>query len=249
MEWPFARAVTRHWRVLRVTRRGVARHTAQQGTKAASWSDWPGLLRDEMNTKSPPMLTPKQSRFVEEYVVDLNGKQAAVGAGYSAKSAEVQASRLLRNTAVQAALGQAMQARSRRTAVTADRVVTEFARLAFANMRDYWPRPGETIDLHRLDRDLAAAIEEITIDEVVDAAGILHRRTRLKLHDKKGALDSLARHLGLFVDRHAIEGSLEHRVINMSSEERLKLMDEIVEEGLRLLPTLNDFERRLIGQS
>jgi phage terminase small subunit len=86
------------------------------------------------------MLTSRQSRFVEEYLIDLNGKQAAVRAGYSAKSAEVQASRLLRNTAVQAALGEAMQARSQRTEVTADRVVAELAKLAFADMRDYWPR-------------------------------------------------------------------------------------------------------------
>ena len=57
-------------------------------------------------------------------------------------------------------------------------------------MRDYWPTRGETIDLSRLDQDRTAAIEAITIDEVVDPAGILRRRTRLKLHDKKGALDS-----------------------------------------------------------
>ena len=46
------------------------------------------------------MLTPKQARFVEEYLIDLNGKQAAVRAGYAAKAAEVQASRLLRNAKV-----------------------------------------------------------------------------------------------------------------------------------------------------
>ena len=142
------------------------------------------------------MLTPKQARFVEEYIIDLTGKQAAVRAGYAAKAAEVQASRLLRNAKVRVALEDAMQARSKRTTVTTDRVLTEFARLAFANMRDYWPRPGETIDLSRLDQDRTAAIAEITIDEAMDTAGVLHRRTRLKLHDKKGALDSLARHLG-----------------------------------------------------
>jgi phage terminase small subunit len=42
-------------------------------------------------------LTPKQQRFVAEYLVDLNGKQAAIRTGYSAKTAEQQASRLLSN--------------------------------------------------------------------------------------------------------------------------------------------------------
>jgi phage terminase small subunit len=130
------------------------------------------------------MLTPKQSRFVEEYLVDLNGKQAAIRAGYSAKAAEVQASRLLRNVKVQQALQAAMQAQSRRSEVRADRVVAELAKIGFANMRDYWPKKGETLDLHRLDRDRAAAVAELSIDEVVDKAGRLHRRIRLKLHDK-----------------------------------------------------------------
>ena len=145
------------------------------------------------------MLTPKQSRFVEEYLVDLNGKQAAIRAGYSANTAEVQASRLLRIVKIQVALSAAMRARSRNTEVTPDRVLAELAKIGFANMRDYWPKEGETVDLHRLDQDLTAALQEITIDETIDPSGVVHRHTRLKLHDKKSALDSLAQYLGMFV--------------------------------------------------
>ena len=54
-------------------------------------------------------------------------------------------------------------------------------------MCDNWPRPGETIDLGPLDWDRTAAVEEIITDDVVDAAGVHHRRTRLKLRDKKDA--------------------------------------------------------------
>src|SRR5208282_5119583 len=111
------------------------------------------------------MLTLKQARFLEEYLVDLNGKAAAIRAGYSPKSAEVQASQLLRNSKIRVALEDAMQARSKRTQVTADRIVADYARIAFANMRDYWPRKGETIDLQRLDQDRMAAVEEIIMDE------------------------------------------------------------------------------------
>lgn len=45
-------------------------------------------------------ITDKQKRFVDEYLIDLNGKQAAIRAGYSEKTAEVQASRLLSNVKV-----------------------------------------------------------------------------------------------------------------------------------------------------
>src|SRR5271168_284940 len=73
------------------------------------------------------MLTPKRARFVEEYLVDVNGKAAAIRAGYSPKNAEVQASRLLSYVKVRVALQDAMQARSKRTQVTADRVIAEYA--------------------------------------------------------------------------------------------------------------------------
>jgi len=188
------------------------------------------------------MLTPKRARFVEEYLVDINGKAAAIRAGYSPKNAEVQASRLLSYPKVRIVLEDAMQARSKRTKVTADHVITEYARLAFANMRDYWPRAGETIDLSRLDQDRTAAIEEITIDEVVDTNGVIHRSTHLKLRDKKAALDSLARHLGMFVDPRVAEESFAYRVNNMTTEERLALAAELFEEGRKLLPLLDEAE-------
>jgi phage terminase small subunit len=169
-----------------------------------------------------------------QYLVDLNGKQAGIRAGYSAKTVEVQASRLLRNAPVRVALEAAMQARSKRTDVTADRVVAELAKIAFANIRDYWPRPGETIDLGRLDQDRTAAVEEITIDEFVDPAGALHRRTRLKLYDKKAALVSLARHLGMFVDRRG-HVSLEESIALMTPEERRVRVFELLERELQFL--------------
>ena len=82
-------------------------------------------------------MTPKQQRFVEEYLVDLNATQAAVRAGYSEKTAEQQGCRLLRNTQVAAAVQQAQQARSERTETTADDVLRELGALAFSDMAHY----------------------------------------------------------------------------------------------------------------
>jgi hypothetical protein len=45
-------------------------------------------------------LTPKQARFVQEYLIDLNATQAAIRVGYSKKTATEQASRLLTNVAL-----------------------------------------------------------------------------------------------------------------------------------------------------
>ena len=49
-------------------------------------------------------MTPKQQRFIEEYLVDHNATQAAIRAGYSPRTAPVQASRLLTNANMQNAI-------------------------------------------------------------------------------------------------------------------------------------------------
>ncbi len=69
-------------------------------------------------------LTRKQQVFVEEYLVDLNATQAAIRAGYSARTAEQQGPRLLGNVGVAAAIQAAMEARSERTGITQDYVLT-----------------------------------------------------------------------------------------------------------------------------
>ena len=68
-------------------------------------------------------MTPKQKRFVEEYLIDLNATQAAIRAGYSKKTANPQGARLLANVSIKAALKEAQEARSERTEITADDVI------------------------------------------------------------------------------------------------------------------------------
>lgn len=77
-----------------------------------------------------PKLTEKQKRFCEEYLIDLNGTQAAVRAGYSEKSASRMAIELLNKTHVSNYLSELMKARSQRTGITADTVLEELKRIA-----------------------------------------------------------------------------------------------------------------------
>ena len=74
-------------------------------------------------------LTTKQQLFVDEYLVDLNATRAAIRAGYSEKTAEFQASRLLKNVKIEKALGIRMKARERRTAITHDKVLEDIERI------------------------------------------------------------------------------------------------------------------------
>lgn len=82
-----------------------------------------------MTKEKPKKLTPRQQRFVEEYLIDLNGTQAAIRAGYSAKSAGRQALELLQKTLVVSAVAQAQKGRSERLQLSADMVAQELWKL------------------------------------------------------------------------------------------------------------------------
>lgn len=70
-------------------------------------------------------MTPRQQRFVEEYLIDLNATAAARRAGYSAKTAEQQAARLLVNVKVAEAIAAAKAERSEKTKIDAVWVLTK----------------------------------------------------------------------------------------------------------------------------
>lgn len=69
------------------------------------------------------MLSPKQSAFVREYLVDLNASHAAQRAGYSKKTARSIGWELLRKPEVAEAMREAMSTRAERTEITADWVL------------------------------------------------------------------------------------------------------------------------------
>jgi len=84
----------------------------------------------------------KQARFVEEYLVDLNGTQAAIRAGYSAKTAQEQSSRLLSNVIVQAAIQAGRAALSARTEITQDRVMADIEAIKQDAMQPVYDADG-----------------------------------------------------------------------------------------------------------
>ena len=81
-------------------------------------------------------LSPKQERFVHEYLVDLNALQAAIRAGYSKDTAGAIGHENLKKPEIQAAIAKARQEQQERTQITADSVVKEVALIAFADARE-----------------------------------------------------------------------------------------------------------------
>ncbi len=68
-------------------------------------------------------LTAKQQKFCEEYLIDLNATQAAIRAGYSQKTANEQASRMLAKVNIQERIAEKQSEASDRTSITVDFVL------------------------------------------------------------------------------------------------------------------------------
>ena len=143
-------------------------------------------------------LTEKQRRFVEEYLVDLNATKAAIRAGYSERTAQEQASRLLSNVMVQEAIREAIAKRSARTEITQDRVLQELAAIGFARATDF---------VQITDDGLVKLTPTDNLDamQVRAIAGIKEGKfgVELKLCDKLNALHMIGQHLGMFEKRAA----------------------------------------------
>ena len=80
-------------------------------------------------------LNNKQRRFVDEYLIDLNATQAAIRAGYSAKTAGQIGDENLKKPEIKQAVSDRMKDREQRTGITQDMVLRELAKIGFADIR------------------------------------------------------------------------------------------------------------------
>lgn len=159
--------------------------------------------------KNPDGLTPLQHQFVREYLVDLNAAQAAIRAGYSAKTASRIGPNLLGKPNVAAAIQIEKDKRSKRTEITADMVLKELAKIGFCNLDDFLEISDTgtpLIDFSRADRDKMAALSEVTQDTYFEGGGEEAKevkKTKIKLQDKVKSLQLIGNHLGMFRENAA----------------------------------------------
>jgi|GEM_PF-705615 len=137
------------------------------------------------NTLAGKPLNPRQSRFISEYLVDLNGKQAAIRAGYSERSAKQIACRLLREAAVKKAVAQAMEQRQARTELSQDEVIQDLRELRDICMGR---KPVKIMTIVKNTRESTA--------EPVEVEGVMFEPA-----SANRALELLGRHMRMFTDK------------------------------------------------
>lgn len=131
-------------------------------------------------------MNPKQALFVKEYLIDLNAKQAAIRAGYSERSAESQASRLLRNAKVKAAIEKATGKVAAKLDITHEQICEELARIGFSDIGafvNFGPDGIEIKDSSEVDTKCLAEVSETKTEK--------GGSVRFKLHSKVEALTEL----------------------------------------------------------
>ena len=165
-------------------------------------------------------LTDLQKKFIKEYLIDLNITAAALRAGYSEKTAYSIGQETFYKPHIQAAIQKEMNKRARRTEITADKVLEEYAKLGFSDVTDYLQVVTERI-LVGHDKETGEPISDISqfvlmkdtkdippekLAAISEVKQHKDGSISFKLHDKRGALDSIARHLGMFVEKREITG-------------------------------------------
>jgi phage terminase small subunit len=167
----------------------------------------------------------RQRIFVAEYLVDFKGEKAAIAAGYSASRAKVTSCELLRNPLVAAAIEAGIREKEKRAALNADMVIAELGAIAFANIHDFMRiEDGHAVyDLSKVANDRAKFAGVEIHEEIIDSGHRKGRRTIVKLKEKTRALELLAKHFGVLVNRSTVEhtGTIEIQNAARNLESRL----------------------------
>jgi phage terminase small subunit len=153
---------------------------------------------------SKEQLTEKQKRFCDEYMIDMNGKQAAIRAGYTPKTAESQASRLLRNAKVQEYLTELRSKVSAKLELTKEMILEELRHIALSDIRGFYREDGSLKLINELTSEQAAALAGVETDEIwgmeVGGEGIQKKKLgetkKIKRWDKINAIAQINKMMG-----------------------------------------------------
>lgn len=171
-------------------------------------------------------LNDAQFRFCREYVVDQNGSQAAIRAGYSSHTAKEQASQLLTKLNIKDKIAELQAHQAKITELKAKDVVEELKAIGFSDLSNYLKEGMDLKDFRKLPKEISSAIASCEIHKVAlggDDEGY-KEIVKFKLHDKLKALDSLGKNFGIYEAHNRQKSGLD---LTKLTEEQLLALAEI----------------------
>lgn len=152
-------------------------------------------------------LTELEERFVHYYLLNpKSAGQAWIKAGGEAGSARQTAHQAMQRPRVKKAIDLGRDEIAKRFKVTEERVIQELSYLAFSDPRDVFDENGRLLNPDEWSSEAAAAISSLEVVTTSAGEGTVEHVAKLKRWDKGKALDMLAKHLGLFVEKHEVTG-------------------------------------------
>ena len=161
-------------------------------------------------------LTIKEEKFVQGLLAGMSQREAYSNAYNASKmkneTIDSKACVLAKKDKVAARLNELKGKLQERNMVTVERIIQEYARLGFFDPRKLFNDDGSPKGIQELDDDTAAVLAGLEVMEIYEGKGenreFVGYLKKYKMADKKGALDSMAKHLGMFVDKHEITGNM-----------------------------------------
>lgn len=147
-------------------------------------------------------LTPKQQRFADEYLIDLNATQAAIRSGYSPKSASEIGHENLNKPQIRAYIDERMAEYSKRTGVNQERIIRELSRIAFLDPTQLVNMDSAEI-LDDTSADDRAAIASVKVKTMSGETEMIEREVRFA--DKIKALELLGKRYGMWIDKQQVD--------------------------------------------
>lgn len=151
-------------------------------------------------------LTPKQAQFVREYLIDLNATQAAIRAGYSKKTANEQAARLLAKASIKVAIAEATQKRAEETGINAAWVLKRLAAEAEADVADLYDEKGDLLPVKEWPKIWRQGLVAGLDVEVLAVEGIeIGRIKKIRLSDRIKRIELIGKHVNVQAFKDQIE--------------------------------------------
>lgn len=169
-------------------------------------------------------MNPKQERFIAEYLIDLNGTQAAIRAGYSKATANRIASNLLSKVDIAEEIARKRTVQIEQADLSATRVLEELRRLSLSDLADAIDEStGKLKPLHQMPAHIRAAIASVKLTKknLTAGDGVTEDVVEIKLWDKPRALEMLAKHFKLLTDVMQVQDADGHIAALMRGRERV----------------------------
>ncbi len=168
-------------------------------------------------------LTPKQERFCQEYLVDLNATKAAERTGYSVKTAYSIGDELLRKPEIKDRINALKLKTARRIEINTDDVLLEIARLAFSDLTEIFEEDETLKPISEWPEDARRAVSSFEVTQVGDVAKI----GKVKFWSKTDALEKLMKHLGEYERDNKQKGDVNVLFNDLPRDRQRDLIDRI----------------------